>query len=210
MQLRTGFRRFAEVNHWGQYEDSTNLVGIDEDVVPCARLDDRALWFGRHRVECLRAKAGGTLPMTTTSTAYHGSSTSGTTTAPRQTKRSVSVHLWSLVCVAPPARQLVYPTPSPGQLLRRQTVIPEHLCPSAAGPVPAVLLVATPLPSIPPQHVYPSPVARRTHGSTPSHTVRGELPLRHGRRHRPQTRRSTRAESSENWSNTCPGSSSTS
>jgi len=41
MQLRTGmFRRFAEVNHWGQYEDSTNLVGIDEDVVPCAGLDD--------------------------------------------------------------------------------------------------------------------------------------------------------------------------
>ena len=112
--------------------------------------------------------------------------------------------------VAPPARQLVYPTPSPGQLLRRQTVIPEHLCPSAAGPVPAVLLVATPLPSIPPQHVYSSPVARRTHGSTLSHTVRGELPLQHGRRHRPQTRRSTRAESSENWSNTCPGSSGTS
>ena len=75
--------------------------------------------------------------------------TSGTTTTPQtsKTKRTSP----SLVA------QLVCPTPPPGQPLRRQTVIPEHLCPSAAGPVPAVFLVATPLPSIPPLACVPIP-----------------------------------------------------
>lgn len=127
----------------------------------------------------------GTLPTTTV------------TTTPRQVKRSVRVYFWLPVCVAPPARQLICPTPPPGQLLRRQTVIPEHLlCPSAAGPVPAVFLVATPLPSIPPSPACaPSSVARHTHDSARSHTVRGELLSQRRRRHRPQTQRSTRPES---------------
>ena len=84
------------------------------------------------------------------------------------------------------------------------------LCPSAAGPVPAVFLFATPLPSIPPSPAcVPSPIAHRTHGSTRLHTIHGGLPPQRGRRHRPQTRRSTRHESSDNWPNTSPGLSST-
>ena len=93
------------------------------------------------------------LRFTSTSTSTSGTlnRTSGTTTT---------------VCVAPPARQLVCPTSPPGQPLRRQAVIPEHLlCPYAAGPVPTVLS----------QHHYPqyhhpqslaAPIA--AHGHTPS------------------------------------------
>ena len=115
--------------------------------------------------------------------AYHGSSTSGTMITPRQAKWSVRVHLWSPICHTTSSLTMLTQhtcMSTTTHCLPRSTMMetdPEHLlCPSPAGPVPAVFLITTPLPSIPPfPGCAPSPIAHHTHGSAWLHTIYGGL-----------------------------------
>ena len=194
MQLRTGFRHFAEVNHWGQYKDSTNLVGIGEDVVPCVGLDDGGFRFGRHRAKCLCAKSS-----RNPSNDHHSDvdvdgiswiidQRDHDNPQTSETKRT-SPSLVARLC-----RTTSSPTRMPNTTPRLTTTetdghprTPMLIC---SRPSFGSLSRPTPLPSI-----SPSPVTRRTHGSARLRTVRGELPSQRKRHHCPQTRRSTRPES---------------